>query len=156
MTNLSTMPETVWTLPLELERHIFELVALSCPASIPNLMRIAWRITTWVEPLLYRTLVMMPRTTVPYEIPLCSFDKFARIARSKPPSFLDAVRNVMVLALHSQDMCSEDMNIVIRTCPRIENLYIFGSWNLHSCPSSSPWTRHPPAATPLLQPQPRI
>jgi hypothetical protein len=113
-------------------------------------MRIAWRITTWylaqfcpiiyndlivasrVEPLLYRTLVMMPRTAISYRIPLCSFDKFAQIARSKPPSFLDAVRNVMVLALHSEDMSSADMNIVIRTCPRIENLYIFGSWNLHS------------------------
>ncbi|KAJ7131272.1 hypothetical protein C8R44DRAFT_871785 [Mycena epipterygia] len=43
----------VQTLRLELERKIFELAALSRPKAIPTLMRVAWRVKLWVEPLLY-------------------------------------------------------------------------------------------------------
>ncbi|KAJ7656823.1 hypothetical protein DFH06DRAFT_1198679 [Mycena polygramma] len=45
-------------LPLELERHIFELCALSRPVGIPILMLVAWRVKKWVEPLLYRCLTV--------------------------------------------------------------------------------------------------
>jgi hypothetical protein len=34
-------------LPLELERLIFELSALSWPLSVPNLMLVAWRVKQW-------------------------------------------------------------------------------------------------------------
>ncbi|KAJ7798772.1 hypothetical protein B0H14DRAFT_2905776 [Mycena olivaceomarginata] len=47
-------------LPPELERQIFEIAALSCPKDIPTLMRISRRIKYWVEPLLYRVIVLSP------------------------------------------------------------------------------------------------
>ena len=40
-------PSRAFDFPLELERLIFELAALSLPVSIPNLMLIAWRVKDW-------------------------------------------------------------------------------------------------------------
>jgi hypothetical protein len=34
-------------LPLELERHIFEICALSRPVGIPKLMLVGWRVKEW-------------------------------------------------------------------------------------------------------------
>ncbi|KAJ6538362.1 hypothetical protein DFH09DRAFT_1398713 [Mycena vulgaris] len=46
------------TLPPDLERSIFELAALRTHrVTIPKLMRVAWRVKHWLEPLLYHTLV---------------------------------------------------------------------------------------------------
>ncbi|KAJ7622087.1 hypothetical protein FB45DRAFT_1061718 [Roridomyces roridus] len=45
-------------LPLELERVIFELAAYTRPLSVPSLMLVAWRVKAWVEPLLYRVLLL--------------------------------------------------------------------------------------------------
>ncbi|KAJ6482777.1 hypothetical protein C8R45DRAFT_307587 [Mycena sanguinolenta] len=45
-------------LPPELEQTIFEVIALSWPRSIPRLMLVAWRVKSWVEPLLYRTIIV--------------------------------------------------------------------------------------------------
>jgi hypothetical protein len=39
--------DTYSSLPLELERVIFEVSALSRPIDIPNLMLIAWRVKEW-------------------------------------------------------------------------------------------------------------
>ncbi|KAJ7620105.1 hypothetical protein FB45DRAFT_929482 [Roridomyces roridus] len=50
-------------LPPELERVIFELAAYTRPLSIPRLMLVAWRVKAWVEPLLYRVLLLTdPKT----------------------------------------------------------------------------------------------
>ncbi|KAF7330029.1 hypothetical protein MKEN_00266900 [Mycena kentingensis (nom. inval.)] len=43
-------------LPLELERDIFETVAIRSPGTIPSLLRVAHRVLQWIEPLLYTTL----------------------------------------------------------------------------------------------------
>ncbi|KAJ7826702.1 hypothetical protein B0H14DRAFT_2816723 [Mycena olivaceomarginata] len=43
-------------LPLELEREIFEIYALSWPKLIPKLMLVAKCVKEWVEPLLYRII----------------------------------------------------------------------------------------------------
>ncbi|KAJ7100933.1 hypothetical protein B0H15DRAFT_464941 [Mycena belliarum] len=50
--------------PRELERQIFEIAALSRPTSIPTLVLVAWRVKEWVEPLLYRTLIVDDGDTV--------------------------------------------------------------------------------------------
>ncbi|KAJ7270805.1 hypothetical protein C8J57DRAFT_1226438 [Mycena rebaudengoi] len=43
-------------LPLELERTIFELVAFLHAEIIPNLLLVAHRVLTWIEPILYHVL----------------------------------------------------------------------------------------------------
>ncbi|KAJ7762906.1 hypothetical protein B0H16DRAFT_1718739 [Mycena metata] len=47
-------------LPLELEREIFEFAAQSRPSGIPSLLLVARRVHIWIEPLLYRTMVVAP------------------------------------------------------------------------------------------------
>ncbi|KAJ7042262.1 hypothetical protein C8F04DRAFT_97522 [Mycena alexandri] len=45
-------------LPLELERDIFEIAALSFRSSIPAYLQVAHRIHEWIEPILYNTLMV--------------------------------------------------------------------------------------------------
>ncbi|KAJ7779619.1 hypothetical protein B0H16DRAFT_1682996 [Mycena metata] len=45
-------------LPLELERNIFEMAALSFRSSIPLYLQVAHRIHEWIEPILYNTLII--------------------------------------------------------------------------------------------------
>ncbi|KAJ7864069.1 hypothetical protein B0H13DRAFT_2671288 [Mycena leptocephala] len=108
-------------LPLDLERQIFELAALSRPVLIPNLMRVAWRVKFWLKPLLYRTLLFNGSHVLDDflgHFPVCNLDTFTYIARARPESF-NAVRNVMATRLYSKDM-----NTIIRACPNIENLFM--------------------------------
>ncbi|KAJ7854146.1 hypothetical protein B0H14DRAFT_3865579 [Mycena olivaceomarginata] len=44
------------TLPLDLEREIFELSARQYPTSTPSFLRVCHRVHTWLEPFLYRVL----------------------------------------------------------------------------------------------------
>ncbi|KAJ7916867.1 hypothetical protein B0H13DRAFT_1573879, partial [Mycena leptocephala] len=76
------------SLPLELECTIFEIAALSCPVGIPKLMLVAQRVKDWVEPLLYRTVIVMPASTSREAlIPICRPEKFMHLISTKPPSF---------------------------------------------------------------------
>ncbi|KAF7341510.1 hypothetical protein MVEN_01888500 [Mycena venus] len=103
-------------LPLDLERTIFELAAYSRPVCIPNLMRVAWRVKHWVEPALYRTLLInvAPRF---YPIPPCNTTIISRVAGTPPMGHV--VRNVMFTQSHE-----DDLDILVHACPHIENLYI--------------------------------
>ncbi|KAJ7785354.1 hypothetical protein DFH07DRAFT_948434 [Mycena maculata] len=75
-------------LPIDLERYIFEISALTCPTSIPKL---CWRVQRWLEPLLYHTLVI--NADAIDGTPPCSVEIFNDIIRTKPVSFL---RNLMI------------------------------------------------------------
>ncbi|KAJ7645349.1 hypothetical protein B0H17DRAFT_1216056 [Mycena rosella] len=117
--------------PVDLERLIFELVALSHPVSIPNLMLVAWRVKNWqvaqslwfsldlrchcdfrVEPLLYRTLVF---NVDPIEgLLFCPEEAFRMIARAKPALLRGYVRNLLVL----HELWADD----IAAFPAMENL----------------------------------
>ncbi|KAJ7860226.1 hypothetical protein B0H14DRAFT_2745128 [Mycena olivaceomarginata] len=44
------------TLPLDLEREIFELSGRQYPTSIPSFLRVCHRVHTWLEPFLYRVM----------------------------------------------------------------------------------------------------
>ncbi|KAJ6563379.1 hypothetical protein DFH09DRAFT_1159036, partial [Mycena vulgaris] len=93
---------------------------LSRPVSVPKLMRVAWRVKHWLEPLLYRTLVMMSYATPIDGIPPFTMETFDRIARTKPASFLrDSVRNVIVEAIEV-----EQIKTILTTCTGVENLWI--------------------------------
>ncbi|KAJ6524610.1 hypothetical protein DFH09DRAFT_1189375 [Mycena vulgaris] len=96
------------SLPRELERHIFEMIALSRPVSIPKLMRVAWRVKRWLEPLLYRTLVMMSYATPIDGIPPFTIETFDRIARTKAGAIE-----------------VEQIKTILTTCTGVENLWIF-------------------------------
>ncbi|KAJ7116224.1 hypothetical protein C8R43DRAFT_1137901 [Mycena crocata] len=136
------------SLPLDLERTIFEIAALSRPVAIPELMRVAWRVKTWVEPLLYRSLVVCEkdRRYLVSGFPACDVSRFMHLLRTK--SFIgDSVRNLMldiptgnasaynpsifstlrqlIIELAGRD--SSDMQLitkVLSACCRVEKLYI--------------------------------
>ncbi|KAJ7889310.1 hypothetical protein B0H14DRAFT_2561810 [Mycena olivaceomarginata] len=134
---------TASVLPSEMEREIFELAALSRPVSIPDLLRVAWRVKHWcgshltavqprhltvsarLEPLLYRTLL------IGYEVyPIDGYrsynmETFTRIARtnSKSAVFLrESVRNLMLYGVSARET-----GIILSTCPGVENLCIFAA-----------------------------
>ncbi|KAJ7493076.1 hypothetical protein B0H11DRAFT_2007107 [Mycena galericulata] len=104
-------------LPLELEQAIFELSAVSRPVSIPNLILVAWRVKHWVEPLLYRTLVI--NATPIDDLPSCSVDAFIGITRTNQAMLLKSVRNLML-----RNTSSDDAESIISACSGVQNLYI--------------------------------
>ncbi|KAJ6468919.1 hypothetical protein C8R45DRAFT_435870 [Mycena sanguinolenta] len=110
------MAENTATLPPELERHIFELAALSRPVSIPHMMRVAWRIKQWVQPLLFLTLVFGCDSID--GLPVCDVEIIACLAQH-PDSILDAARNVIAFLISPAAL-----NTIIQACPRIENLFM--------------------------------
>ncbi|KAJ7675627.1 hypothetical protein DFH06DRAFT_1122458 [Mycena polygramma] len=83
-------------LPPELEQLIFEIPALSRPATIPRLMLVAQQVHAWVEPLLYR--VVCVADTPPIEgFPRFTMDLLENALKRKPRSFFKgAVRSVFV------------------------------------------------------------
>ncbi|KAJ6532053.1 hypothetical protein B0H19DRAFT_466315 [Mycena capillaripes] len=105
-------------LPVELQREIFELAALSRPVTIPQLMLVAWYVNKWVEPLLYRTIVFAD----PIEgYPAFPTDILLRAIRSKPASFFhDAVRHLNFN--YTYDMSDEEVKTIICACSGIVNL----------------------------------
>ncbi|KAJ7131233.1 hypothetical protein C8R44DRAFT_871755 [Mycena epipterygia] len=110
------------TLSPELERPIFELAALSRPKEIPTLMRVSWRVKLWVEPLLYRTLLIRGTShlTVTDCFPSCGVDTFMQIASTEKASFLrDSVRNLMV-----DFLSTESTHAVLSACKSVENLHV--------------------------------
>jgi len=113
-------------LPIELEREIFEIAARSYPQSIPKLMLVAWRVRTWVEPLLYRTIIFSPSRGDHYDAklvkgdPLHSRDTLFLILKSKPPSFFRHVPLNLFLPIRELD----DATLILSHCLGIENLWL--------------------------------
>ncbi|KAJ7156508.1 hypothetical protein C8R43DRAFT_998211 [Mycena crocata] len=107
--------------PPELERQIFEISAFLRPVCIPRLMRVAWRVKEWVEPLLYRTIVIDVR---PIDgLPACSRDTFRHITRTKSAAFLrNSVRNVIASDVLQPRLFKE----IISAFTGLENLHIQG------------------------------
>ncbi|KAJ6521621.1 hypothetical protein DFH09DRAFT_1424685 [Mycena vulgaris] len=111
------------TLPPELEQHIFELAAISRPACIPTLMLVARRVKHWVEPLLYRTVVIgfqpipdLPGGGNPYA--------FADMVRTSSLALLrDKTRNLMLCG-----NSTEETQTYLALFPRIQNLWLTSDW----------------------------
>ncbi|KAJ7616529.1 hypothetical protein FB45DRAFT_1063957 [Roridomyces roridus] len=90
---------SVAMLPPELERQVFELAAYTQPHCIPRLMRVAWRVKEWVEPLLYRVILLSghPRglrrsRTYPHE----DDEGFTRTLSISPEILRTCVRHLCV------------------------------------------------------------
>ncbi|KAJ7142062.1 hypothetical protein C8R43DRAFT_1071295 [Mycena crocata] len=119
-------PVSNQVLPPELEREIFQFSARCRPSSIPTLMLVAWRVKTWVEPLLYRTM------TVPMErghsevkvegIPIHYRETLMGVIRTRSPELF--AQNVRNLLLGYRSRVGLDNKLILSACPNVENLWI--------------------------------
>ncbi|KAJ7652664.1 hypothetical protein DFH06DRAFT_1048238, partial [Mycena polygramma] len=120
-------------LPLELECTIFEMAALSCPSTIPALMRVAQRVRHWVEPILYRVVFMSSPSSstkqlLPRHIegfPLIPRDLLLQAIRDKPPSFFpSAVKHIFLddwpVTLPLQ---LSEVETILGACSRLSSLF---------------------------------
>ncbi|KAJ7056684.1 hypothetical protein C8F01DRAFT_358391 [Mycena amicta] len=124
-------------LPLELERHIFELVALSSPACIPRLVLVAWRVKEWVEPLLYRTLVLYPNVHEKVEaVPHFAPGTFAQILESKSMEFLSA--NVQNIFVRTGSLNQSETKIIMYKFANLRNLFLL-SFDSADPPTCAEW-----------------
>ncbi|KAF7369375.1 hypothetical protein MVEN_00266100 [Mycena venus] len=106
-------------LPSELERHIFELCACSRPVTIPKLMLVAWRVKEWVEPLLYRTIIISPSEHPIEGYPIFTKRILAAVLHSKPATFFrDSVRYLLLHAV-SDDF----VQFTLSRCTGVQNLW---------------------------------
>ncbi|KAJ7763012.1 hypothetical protein B0H16DRAFT_1528478, partial [Mycena metata] len=116
-------------LPIDLEREIFECAALCRPVGIPALMLVAWRVKTWVEPLLYRTIVLWPThrfASMPERIdrqPTFLRKPLIQVIKSKPASFFhDSVRHLMIPEVPENDT---EGQFILSACTGVEDLWIY-------------------------------
>ncbi|KAF8206185.1 hypothetical protein K438DRAFT_1756287 [Mycena galopus ATCC 62051] len=130
---MATTPELLVQvkLPVELEREIFELSALSRPVTIPNLLLVAWHVNKWVEPILYRTIVF-ERAIEGY--PTFTRDGLLRAIESKPASFFrDSVRNLNLTwdcGLRGPRFSHRDIEIILSACSGVVDLLVVQGFSL--------------------------
>ncbi|KAJ7651360.1 hypothetical protein FB45DRAFT_890352 [Roridomyces roridus] len=106
-------------LPLELEQAIFELVALSRPVFIPNLLLVASRVKQWAEPFLYRTLIIAQDKSRTDHLRTYTVAQWRRIHELRP-SLLKSVRNLMLDTPLRHDSATLDM--IFSSCPNVQNV----------------------------------
>ncbi|KAJ7099879.1 hypothetical protein C8R43DRAFT_248683 [Mycena crocata] len=112
---------TASRLPPDLERIIFEIFALECLVSIPILMRVAWRVKHWVEPMLYHTVLLTGQRTR-NGVPHCSLGILMSAIGKMPSSFFrNNVRN-LYLNYPSNDVAL--VQSILTACSEVTNLAI--------------------------------
>ncbi|KAJ6529828.1 hypothetical protein B0H19DRAFT_529967 [Mycena capillaripes] len=135
-----TPPSAGPFLPLELERAIFEIAALSRPTRIPSLMLTAWRVKNWyemlpiilhgiygqlhkVEPLLYRVVLLCDSQARQISgFPVCTAEILRQVIAHKPPGFLNmAVKHLRVHASVGQS----EVEAILIACDCVTNLYVY-------------------------------
>ncbi|KAF7318478.1 hypothetical protein HMN09_00357000 [Mycena chlorophos] len=105
-------------LPPELERQIFETAALNRPICVPSLALVASRVREWIEPILYRTLVINTRPIPGF--PVCSVADFRSIVNTRSSAFLRAaVKTVIAVRV-----LSADGKLMLRHFTGLETFYI--------------------------------
>ncbi|KAJ7635717.1 hypothetical protein DFH06DRAFT_1434331 [Mycena polygramma] len=111
--------------PAELEREIFETMALMHPGSIPTLIRVARRILLWIEPLLFRVI------TVTSDI----VPALLKATTNKPPAFFRAVRHVMLPVQRSavNIFTKEDARRLLKLCSKLQS-FACDAWNTYMDP----------------------
>ncbi|KAF7340658.1 hypothetical protein MSAN_02137800 [Mycena sanguinolenta] len=108
--------------PRELEREIFEICALSQPVFIPKVMLVAQRVKEWIEPLLYRTIVLGFR--VP-GVPSLPYHIVSSVICRKPKVFFHkAVRHLLVFtALYP----TREVDSMLSLCTGVEDIWLFNA-----------------------------
>ncbi|KAJ7925540.1 hypothetical protein B0H13DRAFT_1974658 [Mycena leptocephala] len=111
-------------LPPELEQIVFEFAALSHPTTIPKFMQVASRIKIWVEPLLYRTVLVCTRqarrTSRSLQIP--GFP--ACPVSTKPRVFLQQSVKHLFLDESVFELEADTVQTVLSVCTRVVNLFV--------------------------------
>ncbi|KAF7347790.1 hypothetical protein MVEN_01536500 [Mycena venus] len=112
-------------LPTDLERVIFEIAARSRPQCIPRLILVAWRVKSWVEPLLYETIFLFPpahylKGQITRRNLIHSRDTLFPLLRSKPQAFWEYAARNLFLPLWDVD----DGILIISHCRGVENLWM--------------------------------
>ncbi|KAJ7659572.1 hypothetical protein DFH06DRAFT_1402547 [Mycena polygramma] len=101
--------------PPELERSIFEIAAvLSRPKTILKLMRIAWRVKAWLEPLLYRIVAVSDSN--PHGAPIFAADIIGRLIDERPGLLESSVEHLLLYN-------SRLAGALLSGCTRITNLF---------------------------------
>ncbi|KAJ7153895.1 hypothetical protein C8R43DRAFT_1235300 [Mycena crocata] len=108
-------------LPVELEREIFELSAHTHPVGVPTLLLVARRVKIWLEPILYRTLIVCERRGFYLESPpMITLRKLVELVDSRPATFFhEHVRN-----LYCDTMPGYSTTVILRKCSGTQNLYL--------------------------------
>ncbi|KAJ6476350.1 hypothetical protein C8R45DRAFT_1009718 [Mycena sanguinolenta] len=105
--------------PAELEREIFETAALLDSRAIPSLLRVARRVLEWIEPFLYRVVVIYP------------WSKGANACHSalarKPNLLAKSVQRLFV-GHSTTGWSDEDILALLQLCaPRLSCLVLFNT-----------------------------
>ncbi|KAJ7624113.1 hypothetical protein DFH06DRAFT_757114 [Mycena polygramma] len=122
---MTESPCAVPRLPPELERTIFELAALSHPTSIPKLMLIAWRIKEWVEPLLYRVVLVSAASDSYAEqrhFPVYTPAIMLRTITNKPPEFLQLAVKHLFFEASTQ---LTEVETILAACAGVTGLFVW-------------------------------
>ncbi|KAJ7173015.1 hypothetical protein C8R43DRAFT_679084 [Mycena crocata] len=132
-------------LPPELERHIFEIAALSHLKSISNFLLVAQRVKIWIVPLLYRVVV--------FYRPLDGHISF------EPSRFASAVQSQNVAKyvehIYWDASIPDDFDSTLSSCSAVHNLAIRGGEHSRlSCISLMPLQHLSINLTHLFSPQP--
>ncbi|KAJ7765961.1 hypothetical protein B0H14DRAFT_2970042 [Mycena olivaceomarginata] len=105
------------SVPLELERIVFELAAELYPETIPSLLLVAARVLEWIEPLRYRTFTL---TGTPSVCPQLRFLKQA--IRSKPPQF---IHDKVWYLCAAEGFFEDSLADILSVCTGLRSLVIF-------------------------------
>ncbi|KAJ7802306.1 hypothetical protein B0H13DRAFT_2297279 [Mycena leptocephala] len=110
-------------LPPELEREIFEIAATIHPGTIPPLLRVARRVLTWIEPLLYRVI----RVDADDAFRAAKAGAIMRAMHSKPTNFFaDAVLH-MFLDYNSEWTVDQACSL-LSLCSNLVGLAVMGRY----------------------------
>ncbi|KAK7018214.1 hypothetical protein R3P38DRAFT_3399097 [Favolaschia claudopus] len=120
-------PTTAPRLPPELERVIFEVVAMSDARDIPILMRVAWRVKHWVQPLLYRTIVILwiENASKKYDFPVISVRILLDMVTRKQSLPLRQFCREMFWDTEERENEEDDFERILAACPNITNLFFY-------------------------------
>ncbi|KAJ7758883.1 hypothetical protein B0H14DRAFT_3511553 [Mycena olivaceomarginata] len=112
------------TLPLDLQRTIFEIAARSQPTEMLSQMRVAWRVKHWVEPFLYRVILISPLSDTECiqraeGFPSIRIDPLLEKIRTKGvPFFRSSVTHIFF-----EPWLVPPLKTVLEACPLVKTLY---------------------------------
>ncbi|KAJ7241564.1 hypothetical protein C8J57DRAFT_1477695 [Mycena rebaudengoi] len=112
------LSHTCPSFPLELEREIFEIAATRHPETMPTLLLVAQHVLQWIEPLVYRTLVV-GRTLVLGRIAARRLDP-ANLLHLQPAK-LKHILHLLVRDSHN------DLLPILPLCGHVERLALYGA-----------------------------
>ncbi|KAJ7661977.1 hypothetical protein DFH06DRAFT_363198 [Mycena polygramma] len=109
------------TLPVELERQIFELAAFIHPQCMPNLLLVAHRAKIWIEPIMYEVIsIHMPGRRGFFRLPLRNIAKLITV---NPKCVRDYTRHVCVVGTGQMDVMIDFLS----RCGSVVNVFFVTS-----------------------------